>query len=68
MTYGELIKELRISAGKTQKQLGVECGFPASSADVTVRRWEEGKLFPKITKLRTLAAALNVPLENLLRL
>ena len=64
MTYGELLKDLRISAGLTQKQLGLACGYPQSTAENTVQYWEAGTRLPPVMKLRILAEALNVPVDK----
>lgn len=64
MKYHEMLKELRLSAGLTQKQLGMECGLPEGIAGRTVQRWELGESFPRSTILRRIAAALNVPVDK----
>ena len=57
MTTGELIRQARISAGLTQKELGERAGI----AEPTIGRYELGKLNPKPSTLKKIAAALNVP-------
>lgn len=64
MRYNEMLRELRIAAGKTQKQLGKECGYPESTAENTIQYWEAGTRLPPVKKLRTLADALNVPVDK----
>lgn len=56
MTTGERIRQLRKEAGLTQKQLGEKCGI----AEPTIRKYELGKLKPKIETLIKIANALNV--------
>lgn len=56
MLVGERIRSARKSAGLTQKQLGEKCGI----AEPTIRRYELGKLNPKLETLKKIAAALNI--------
>ena len=44
MNFGDALKKARISAGLTQKQLGEMCGM----ADSAIRKYESGKIKPKI--------------------
>ena len=53
-TIGNKIKELRTQKGLTQKQLADDCGI----ADSAVRKYESGKVTPKIEMLRRLSNAL----------
>ena len=64
--YGEMIRSLRTSAGLTQKQLGMMCGYDENNASRNVRGWEAGKSMPTIYMVRALAKALNVPIEKLI--
>lgn len=64
MKYHEMLKNLRLSAGLTQKQLGILCKCPEKSAQRIVQYWEDGVRIPSSEKLRTLAAALNVPVDK----
>lgn len=64
--YGELLKQLRKSAGLTQKELGMACGYDEASADANVRLWETGKTLPTLRRIRSLANALNVNLDKLI--
>lgn len=60
MDTGELIRNIRIKKGLTQKQLGER----AKIAEPTIRRYELGKLNPKYETIQKIAAALGVkPLE-----
>lgn len=61
MTTGERIKAERQAAGMTQKALGEACGI----AEPTIRRYEAGKLNPKIETLEKIAGALNTDAEAL---
>lgn len=56
MNFGDALKKARISAGLTQKQLGEMCGM----ADSAIRKYESGKIKPKIETTAKLAKALNV--------
>lgn len=57
MTIGELLKKARLDAGMTQKELAEKCGM----ADSAIRKYESGKVIPKINTVKKIAAALNVP-------
>lgn len=54
MTTGEKIRAARKKAGLTQKQLGELCGI----AEPTIRRYELGKLKPKLETLLKIAKPL----------
>ena len=60
------IKAARIRCGFTQKELGLKMGHPESSADNIVRQWESGRRPVPIDKIRPLAAALNLTLDDLI--
>lgn len=64
--YGDYIRECRIAAGLTQKQLGEACGYTGESASATIRKWETEKNPVPLDRLRRLAAALNVSLDSLI--
>ena len=57
MTIGEQIRASRKKAKMTQKQLGEACGI----AEPTIRRYELGKLNPKVETIQKIAKALNDP-------
>ncbi len=61
MPIGDEIKRLRIERGLTQKQLGDLCGM----ADSAIRKYESGKIKPKIESLRKIASALRVDVYSL---
>ncbi|MFQ7401671.1 MAG: helix-turn-helix domain-containing protein, partial [Neglectibacter sp.] len=56
MTTGERLRAARISKGMTQKEVGEKCGI----AEPTIRRYELGKLNPKLETLQRIAAVLHV--------
>lgn len=64
MDYAEKLKTLRRLAGLTQQQLGELCGYEGRGAEVAVQHWEHGRQLPPITKLRALAHALHVTLDE----
>ena len=59
MSVGENIKKFRLEKGWTQKKLGEEC--EPKIAESTIRRYELGKLNPKLETLQKIADALDVP-------
>ena len=61
MTVGERIQSLRKQQNLTQKELGKRCGI----AEPTIRRYELGKLKPKITTVAKIADALGAELLEL---
>lgn len=63
MSIGENIKKFRLEKGWTQKKLGEEC--KPRIAESTIRRYELGKLNPKLETLQKIADALNIPITKL---
>lgn len=61
-----IIKAARIRCGYTQQELGEKMGYEGRSAEVTVQRWESGSRPVPIDKIRALAAALNLTLDDLI--
>lgn len=61
MTTGEKIRAARKRKGLTQKQLGELCGI----AEPTIRRYELGKLNPKMETLIKIAEPLGVNWDEL---
>lgn len=59
---GRFIKEMRMNAGMTQKELAEKL----HCTDKAVSRWETGKGFPDVSYLIDLAAALGVNVNELL--
>ena len=66
MTLGEKIKTARKTAGLTQKQLGLACGYVESSAERIVQHWEHDSCAPPLDKIRPLATALKVSIDYLI--
>ena len=64
MTTGERIKLLRIQRSMTQKEVAQKCGM----ADSAIRKYESGKIEPKLGTLIKIATALNVNVSELLEL
>lgn len=61
MTVGENMKAIRIGKGFTQKQVAERSGM----ADSAIRKYESGKVHPKMTTLFQIAKALEVDLSVL---
>jgi transcriptional regulator with XRE-family HTH domain len=55
------LKEARIKAGLSQKQLGIEAGIDAFSASPRINQYEKGKHTPDFATARRLATVLGVP-------
>lgn len=62
MTTGQLIKAARRKAGMTQKELGAKLGV----AYQTLAQWENDLRNPKLDTLQRIAAALGVPVQDLI--
>ena len=62
MTTGELIKAARKKAGMTQEELGSKLGVSGSS----IAQWENDLRNPKLDTLQRIAAALGVPVQELI--
>lgn len=60
-----IIKAARIKCGYTQKELGEKTGYEGRSAEVAVQRWENGRRPVPLEKIRALAAALNLTVDDL---
>lgn len=62
MNFGKMIKERRLALGLTLEQVGDLCGVGKG----TVHKWETGQIGdPGMTKLRLLANALQMSLDDL---
>ena len=59
-TTGGKIKAIRKMMGLTQKELGVELGFPKAAADVRIAQYESGKRGIKKDRLEMIADVLGV--------
>jgi transcriptional regulator with XRE-family HTH domain len=55
------IREARMRAGISQKQLGILAGIDAFSASPRINQYERGKHEPDLSTLTRLAEALQVP-------
>ncbi len=62
MTIGERIKSTRLAKGLTQKEVAIRCGI----ADSAIRKYETGKITPKVEMLERIASALEVPVTTLM--
>ena len=61
-----IIKAARVRTGMTQQELGEKMGYEGLTAQVSVRRWESGRRPVPLEKIRALAAALNLTLDDLI--
>jgi transcriptional regulator with XRE-family HTH domain len=57
----ERLKEARIRAGISQKQLGIMAGIDSFSASPRINQYERGKHEPDLRTLTRLATVLEVP-------
>lgn len=62
MTVGERIKEIRLEKGLTQREVSARCHI----AEPTIRKYESGRLNPKFETMEKIAAALEVPVTQLM--
>ena len=60
-----IIKAARLRCGYTQQELGEKMGYEGQSAPVAVRQWESGRRPVPIDKIRPLAAAMNLTVDDL---
>jgi transcriptional regulator with XRE-family HTH domain len=60
-TLGRRLKALRLAAGLSQEQLGIEAGLDPASASARMNRYELGKRLPDPATLELLAKALSAP-------
>lgn len=60
-----IIKAARIKCGYTQQELGEKLGYEGGTANSAVRRWESGLRPVPLEKIRALAAALNLTVDDL---
>ena len=66
MTTPDLIRTRRQAVGLTQKALGLKCGYKEATAIQVVQNWEYGKQPVPLSRMRDLAAALKIPVEDLI--
>ena len=55
------LKEARLKAGLTQRQLGILAGIDEENASAKMNQYEQGVHIPKFPRLKDLADALGVP-------
>jgi transcriptional regulator with XRE-family HTH domain len=55
------LKEARLRAGLSQKQLGIQSGIDDFSASARINQYERGKHMPDLQTLSRLAGVLKVP-------
>lgn len=55
----------RKERGLTQRALGEMCGYTGASAERVVQLWEYGKQSVPLERMRTVAAALEIPVDLL---
>lgn len=55
------LKEARLRAGISQKQLGIRAGIDEFSASPRINQYERGKHMPDLQTLTRLAAVMQVP-------
>ena len=55
------LKEARLRAGLSQKQLGIKAGIDEFSASARINQYERGKHTPDLQTLARLAAVMRVP-------
>jgi transcriptional regulator with XRE-family HTH domain len=55
------LKQARLLAGLSQKQLGIEAGIDEFSASARINQYERGKHMPDLQTLTRLAAVMRVP-------
>ena len=62
----KLIRDQRKALNLTQQQLGEMCGYTGRNAESMVQQWEHGRSPVPINKLRALAEALQLTLDELI--
>jgi|SRR6266853_820697 len=55
------LKEARLRAGMSQKQLGIKAGFDEFSASPRINQYERGKHTPDLSTVERLGKVLKVP-------
>lgn len=63
---GKELAERRRAVGLTQKQLGLSCGYPETSAERIIQKWEYEKRRIPPKKYRILAEALKIDVVELI--
>lgn len=65
-TAGTALREARIKAGLTQKEVGIACGCTEKYSQRLVSLWENDYQPIARNKVVTLSKLLNIPIENLI--
>lgn len=60
-----IIKAARTNVGYTQQELGEYMGYSPESAGPMIRSWESGRRPVPLEKIRALASALNLTVDDL---
>jgi transcriptional regulator with XRE-family HTH domain len=55
------LRQARLEAGVSQKQLGIQAGIDEFSASARINQYERGKHMPDLQMLTRLAAVMRVP-------
>jgi transcriptional regulator with XRE-family HTH domain len=55
------LREARLRAGLSQKQLGINAGIDEFSASARINQYERGKHMPDLQTMKRLAAVMRVP-------
>jgi transcriptional regulator with XRE-family HTH domain len=63
MPFGETIQKLREAAGLSQSEMARKAGIPVRS----IQNWEQGHRMPRPQVLLSLASALGVSVEKLIK-
>lgn len=64
-TFSKRLKEIRLSKGLSQKQLGILAGIDEFVASTRINRYEKGVHQPSLDVAQQLAKVLDVPLAYL---
>jgi len=59
-TFGWRLKHIRYFRNRTQKELGLKCGFPENAADMRIRQYENNTRHPKSNIIKVLSEELNI--------
>ena len=60
-TIAKRLKEARLKAGLSQRQLGIEAGIDPFSASPRINQYERGKHIPDFATAQRLAKVLGIP-------
>ncbi len=59
-TFGWRLRRIRNIRNRTQKELGIICGFPESAADMRIRQYESNARHPKANIIKALSETLQI--------